>query len=48
MKKSSHMFIDAMNKITESDSSPVGSAIFDVSTRDSFFDEIALCLLPVG
>ena len=49
MTKASHTFIDAMNKTAEVDSSPVGSAMFDVSTGDSFFFmKIELHLLPVG
>ena len=39
MKEAIHVFIDPVNKTAEADSSPVGLAMFDVSTRDNFIDE---------
>ena len=48
MKKSSHLFIDSMNKMAESDSLTVGSSTFDVSTRDILLRKIVLHLLLVG
>ena len=42
MKKASNVFVDAMNKTAEVNSSPVGSATFDVSTGDSFYVNISV------
>ena len=39
MKQGSELFIEAMTKTAEVESSPSGSAIFDVSTGDSVFDK---------